>query len=342
MSSTGYSTRSKAKKIASDMSTSENADENMDVDVKQEATSTGEKENNKKGNGKKNGKTTNRKGRSKKDESLKIEDADPSSITDQVKEEEKDEEKEPTPEVKTKTVTKKVGRRGKKKNDNNDIESKINEKKPKLEEEVKKKVRMPLDSYLDLPGAWEVCEDDKMGPYSVTLNQTNVTANNNKFFVLQVISNASTNEYMTYIRWGRVGFKGQIIFEHGNKERVIEAFCKKFKDKTGHTYIGSNIEYVKKPGKYFPIEMKGEEVKSEDEANEEEKKIPDSKLEANVKRVMEIICSLKLMNQTLKSLNIDLDKMPLGKLSKKQITIGYECLKEIEKSIDSKDKDFNC
>jgi poly [ADP-ribose] polymerase len=36
------------------------------------------------------------------------------------------------------------------------------------------------------------------------------------------------------------------------------------------------------------------------------------------------------MNQTMVELQIDVKKMPLGKLSKKQINKGYEILKEVE------------
>jgi poly [ADP-ribose] polymerase len=44
--------------------------------------------------------------------------------------------------------------------------------------------------------------------YSAMLNQTNISMNNNKFFVLQVIHRPSRNEYHFFKRWGRVGEPG--------------------------------------------------------------------------------------------------------------------------------------
>uniref|UniRef100_A0A0N5BVH8 Poly [ADP-ribose] polymerase n=1 Tax=Strongyloides papillosus TaxID=174720 RepID=A0A0N5BVH8_STREA len=82
--------------------------------------------------------------------------------------------------------------------------------------------------------------------------------------------------------------------------------------------------------------MKGEEVEPEDEKAPSD--IPESKLDSTVKRIMELICDTKLMAKTLKEMNFDLEKMPLGKLSKKQITAGYECLKAIETAIAAKNK----
>ena len=46
--------------------------------------------------------------------------------------------------------------------------------------------------------------------YSATLNQTNVSNNNNKFYIVQILQHDkdSSQNYL-YTRWGRVGKKGQ-------------------------------------------------------------------------------------------------------------------------------------
>lgn len=41
-----------------------------------------------------------------------------------------------------------------------------------------------------------------MDDYDAMLNQTNIGANNNKFYVIQALSSGS--RYYTYTRWGRV------------------------------------------------------------------------------------------------------------------------------------------
>lgn len=46
--------------------------------------------------------------------------------------------------------------------------------------------------------------------YSATLNQTNVSRNNNKYYILQILqSDSDTNCNFFFTRWGRVGAHGQ-------------------------------------------------------------------------------------------------------------------------------------
>jgi poly [ADP-ribose] polymerase len=58
-------------------------------------------------------------------------------------------------------------------------------------------------------------------------------------------------------------------------------------------------------------------------------KIPDSKLPPSVRDLISLICDIKNMKSVMMELEIDIKKMPLGKLSKTQIKKGYEILKEI-------------
>ncbi|CEF70500.1 Poly [ADP-ribose] polymerase 2 [Strongyloides ratti] len=248
------------------------------------------------------------------------------------------------PEKSSKDPPTKVLSRGRKKKNDTQDDSGLKQKAAKIEANISdtekcdknKKVIMPVDAFATTRQVgWSVFVDKDLGPYSITLNQTDVTNNNNKFIILQVLKKNGVEEYSFFQRWGRVGFSGQCNLQNGDQNHTINNFLHKFKNKTGQDYKG-HIEYEKKPKKYFPIEMKGEEVNSEDES--ETINIPESKLEESVRRVMELICDTKLMASTLKEMNFDLDKMPLGKLSKNQITAGYECLKDIETAITAKNK----
>ena len=45
---------------------------------------------------------------------------------------------------------------------------------------------------------------------STTLNQSNIQANNNKFYILQILQNESNpNYFIFFTRWGRVGVPGK-------------------------------------------------------------------------------------------------------------------------------------
>ncbi len=45
--------------------------------------------------------------------------------------------------------------------------------------------------------------------YSATINQANLNANNNKFYIIQILINEATGSIWIWNRWGRVGVQGQ-------------------------------------------------------------------------------------------------------------------------------------
>lgn len=67
----------------------------------------------------------------------------------------------------------------------------------------------PVDEYFDKGKDYHVLvHDGKV--YSATLNQSNVSHNNNKYYNLQILQNdkdPNNNYFLT--RWGRVGTPGQ-------------------------------------------------------------------------------------------------------------------------------------
>lgn len=62
-----------------------------------------------------------------------------------------------------------------------------------------------------------------------------------------------------------------------------------------------------------------------------------STLPARTQNLMKLIANVQVMNDTLKEFKIDLNKMPLGKISKKQIMTGYEILQSIQDAIEEGD-----
>ena len=59
--------------------------------------------------------------------------------------------------------------------------------------------------------------------YHTTLNQSNIQGNNNKFYILQVLqSEANSNTFYFFTRWGRVGVPGQqAMAPCGNADHAI-------------------------------------------------------------------------------------------------------------------------
>ncbi|XP_066521465.1 protein mono-ADP-ribosyltransferase PARP3 [Hoplias malabaricus] len=189
------------------------------------------------------------------------------------------------------------------------------------------------DSFCSLSNA-EVHED-----YDCMLNQTNIGHNNNKFYVIQVI--VQGGKYYCWTRWGRVGESGQNnLAGPSNADTAIKNFEKKFKDKTKNTW-SDRENFVSHSGKYTLIEVDGDqdaEVKADvvDCGAVTEKNILPCTLDNTTQRLIKFIFNNDMFKEAMKDMNLDIKKMPLGKLSKHQIAKGFEALEEIEDAINKK------
>ena len=182
--------------------------------------------------------------------------------------------------------------------------------------------------------------------YDAALNQTNAGVNNNKFYRVQILV-SRTGDFKTWTRWGRVGEhgKGQTLGD-GSFEDAMTIFEKKFKDKAGVPW--SNRFDVPKgsrqKGYYTFIERK-----YEDDSDDDAEDLPtasnsgatenggtcspvkrvDSTLPKSVQRLMELIFNQQYFADTMRELDYDANKLPLGKLSKRTLERGFEILKDL-------------
>jgi len=173
--------------------------------------------------------------------------------------------------------------------------------------------------------------------WDVMLNQTNIAQNNNKYYVIQLIEKGSS--YFCYNRWGRVGEPGQDALKSGNLASMKQDFEKKFKDKSANAWAGGAIRtgnFVKKAGKYDLLEMAyGEDdvtplvAKIEKESNKKVK-VRESSLDQPTQQLVKLITENDMFKEQLVSFNIDIKKMPLGKLSEHQLHKGFEILEELQ------------
>lgn len=99
------------------------------------------------------------------------------------------------------------------------------------------KGKAPVDQYVPGAAQYQVYSDAS-DVYSTTLNQSNISANNNKFYILQVLQHESNPlNWMFFTRWGRVGVPGQqapIIC--GSKDMAIVQYNKKLREKLNGGY----------------------------------------------------------------------------------------------------------
>jgi len=184
----------------------------------------------------------------------------------------------------------------------------------------------PIDNYYNKGGKIFELNNDA---YTCTLNQTDIKTNKNKFYIMQIIYNNSTYDH--FIRYGRIGEPGKSSIDTFNtKEEAIYAFEKQFKTKTGNNWSNKN-SFVKKEGKYFLTET----IYEVDNTKIIEIKKEPSKLNERVQQLIKYISDVESMKNTLIELNIDLKKMPLGKLSNVQINKANDILKKINSLINN-------
>lgn len=172
--------------------------------------------------------------------------------------------------------------------------------------------------------------------YDCMLNQTNIGQNNNKYYVIQLIENGG--RYYTWNRWGRVGEPGANSLNGPfDQEKAVKDFEKKFYDKTRNKW-SERETFRAVPCKYTLLEM----------GDEEEEELPVTKVDDKLKvtlpcaldkptqDLIKLIFDNDMFNEAMKNLEIDVKKMPLGKISKSQIAKGFETLEKISEALKNK------
>ena len=184
--------------------------------------------------------------------------------------------------------------------------------------------------------------DEKGLVWDATLNQTVAANNNNKFYHLQILTNDETNaKYLTWLRWGRVGERGQSAVQgDGTLTAAISNFQKKFREKSGLKW--EDRLATPKPGKYSFIERNYEDDEEDEKQvnnqnTAEEKPMVESTLSKPLQQLMSFIFNTDYFLSTMASMSYDAQKLPLGKLSDRTLKAGFTILKELSELITSPD-----
>merc|ERR1711959_635721 len=181
------------------------------------------------------------------------------------------------------------------------------------------------------------------GDCAYLANQTNIGANNNKFYRGQLLE--AGGKYYSWTRWGRVGEPGQnALAGPTSKADAMKAFEKKFKDKTGHNWDGGGATYPAKGGKYTVI------FESHDESNSQAEKLQKvqednpvvkyaaPKTKGALADFVKLVTSNDMFAEQLQTLGVDTSKMPLGNIDQRTIDAGNEALTAIEDYLESTKK----
>ncbi|CAF0900722.1 unnamed protein product [Adineta steineri] len=134
---------------------------------------------------------------------------------------------------------------------------------------------------------------------------------------------------------GRTGttFGSKKIDEFDDETDAINIFQELFLDKTGNEWKNGG-KYKKIAKKYYPLEI--DYGQHNNINNDQIQKILEnnykiqSNLSPSVQDLIHLIFNVETMKQTLLSFDIDLTKMPLGKLSKNQLNNVYQILTQLQ------------
>ncbi|XP_070578606.1 poly [ADP-ribose] polymerase 1-like [Ptychodera flava] len=167
--------------------------------------------------------------------------------------------------------------------------------------------------------------------YNATLGMVDIMKGTNSFYKLQLLEDDVSSKWYLFRAWGRVGttIGGNKLENFTSREGAIEQFKTVYREKTGNYFGVKNFK--KHPNKFFPLEI--------DYGDDEEEAITlkagtGSTLPTSVQELMVMIFDIDTMKRTMVEFEIDLKKMPLGKLSKRQIESAYSVLSEALKLVE--------
>ncbi|XP_063300132.1 poly [ADP-ribose] polymerase 1 [Pelobates fuscus] len=203
----------------------------------------------------------------------------------------------------------------------------------KLEKKMKLTVKggAAIDPESGLENSCHVLEKNSK-IFSATLGLVDITRGTNSYYKLQLIEHDRDARYWVFRSWGRVGtvIGSNKLEEMSSKEEAIDHFLNLYQEKTGNAWHSTN--FTKYPNKFYPLEI--------DYGQEEEvvKKLSvdagtKSKLPPPVQDLIKLIFDLESMKKAMVEFEIDLQKMPLGKLSKRQIQSAYSILNEVQQAV---------
>ncbi|XP_064450530.1 poly [ADP-ribose] polymerase 1 isoform X2 [Mirounga angustirostris] len=167
--------------------------------------------------------------------------------------------------------------------------------------------------------------------FSATLGLVDIVKGTNSYYKLQLLEDDKESRYWIFRSWGRVGtvIGSNKLEQVPSKEDAIEHFMKLYEEKTGNAWHSKN--FTKYPKKFYPLEI---DYGQDEEAVKKLTVSPGtkSKLPKPVQELIKMIFDVESMKKAMVEYEIDLQKMPLGKLSKRQIQAAYSILSEVQQA----------
>lgn len=168
--------------------------------------------------------------------------------------------------------------------------------------------------------------------YFAILGLVDIAKDKNSYYKLQLLESDKGHKYWVFRSWGRISTTiGSTKLEQcSNLDDAIALFTEHYEEKTGN-YFGEK-KFVKYPGKYYKLDIdygESRQVKKLADSNVK------SKLKPSVQNLIKLLFDVEEMKKMMLEFHLDMEKMPLGKLSQKQLKEALGVLKTIDELIRS-------
>lgn len=163
--------------------------------------------------------------------------------------------------------------------------------------------------------------------YTAVLGLTDIQRNKNSYYKLQVLVSERKNKFWLFRSWGRIGttIGGNKTENFSTLNEAVNEFERLYLEKSGNEFYDRD-NFVKYPGAMYPIDIDyGDDAKIDLNAAHPIK----SKLPTPTQNLIKLLFDIESMKKTMLEFDLDMEKMPLGKLSQKQIHSAYKVLTEV-------------
>ncbi|KXJ68804.1 hypothetical protein RP20_CCG001602 [Aedes albopictus] len=169
--------------------------------------------------------------------------------------------------------------------------------------------------------------------YNCVLNKVDIQTDKNSYFKMQVLVADKGNKFWFFRSWGRIGttIGGNKVESCSTLLDAMGSFEFHFQDKTGNSWDDyRHGAFHKHAGAYYPVDI---DYNDEETKTLSENSNIKSKLEPAVQDLVRMLFDVDTMKKVMLEFELDMEKMPLGKLSQKQLQSAMKVLTEISELI---------
>ncbi|VDD75788.1 unnamed protein product [Mesocestoides corti] len=181
-----------------------------------------------------------------------------------------------------------------------------------------------------------VARDDEGRPLSAVLGMVDLVKGYNSYYRLQVLrSDENPQKHWLFRSWGRIGtdIGGNKVEQFPSVHGALSLFKDLYVEKTGNVWGTTRQDFKKVPFRFYPLEM---DYGEDDEVGKKLEVVHhvESKLHVRLQALMNFLFDVASMNRALLEFEIDVRKMPLGKISRVQIQEAYSVLSDLSSLVE--------